>query len=551
MERREDRSGFLQGTMLELKDVRLVTGTPGWRWEHQTRTSYTFIMAVKFKGDLLINGAPVPLSGKSALVLPPGMKVEASHPPGQEMKMYRIAFDLFRMTERTAQRRIYERETAFPAPGIVRKAPYRLQRLAEALAAAYASGKPGPGGGARQEQLLQELVHELLQQQAGDALPPKSSDQSLQLTLRYIQDAYQSEIKLDKLAEIAGMHPSYYSQLFKQKMGKNPMEYVTQLRMNKAKELLLEGALPIREIAREAGYRDEFYFSRRFKETGGCAPTMYTKQHRPGIVSLSYPYTDHLLTLGITPLAAQLHPALPQVTKPLHLPFHASEPWEMSRQTFLDLKPDMMLCKENVLKKAREHVPDIAPLVTIPWTQTDMFGHLQHIAAVVDRRRAAEEWLGRHEQRAEQARKRVKQIIGSGSVTICRIVNGTIRIYSERNIGHVFYRSLQLAPSERLQLELQKHRTATSLNWISVAPEELALYESDILLLVLPSKQDTGLMLQELSTNPLWQRHPAVQRKRYYLLEWEQWMVYAPYSIDRQLDAAVSLLTDSAHRRII
>lgn len=128
-------------------------------------------------------------------------------------------------------------------------------------------------------------------------------EQWLRSTLQYMRENYMHEIKLEKLAELADMHPSYYSQLFKSRMQKNPIEYITHLRMNRAKELLLTSDLRIRDVAREVGYRDEFYFSRRFRNHAGYAPTSYSKQVHRNIVSLSYPYTDHLMTLGITPCA--------------------------------------------------------------------------------------------------------------------------------------------------------------------------------------------------------------------------------------------------------
>ena len=191
-------------------------------------------------------------------------------------------------------------------------------------------------------------------------------DHWLQVTMQYMRDNYIHEIKLEKLAELAGMHPSYYSQLFKSRMYKNPIEYVTHLRMNRAKELLMTSDMRVRDVARSVGYRDEFYFSRRFRNHAGYAPTSYAKQVHRNIVSLSYPYTDHLMTLGITPCAAQIQGHLPHIPNSLSLPFHAYEPWEQGRQAFLDVKPDLILTKDNAAAKAMEHIGDIAPIITIP-----------------------------------------------------------------------------------------------------------------------------------------------------------------------------------------
>lgn len=52
------------------------------------------------------------------------------------------------------------------------------------------------------------------------------------------------------------------------------------------------------------------------------------------VISLSYPYTDHLLALGVTPAAGQLQESFDRRIKELTLPYHASEPWDIQRQFF-------------------------------------------------------------------------------------------------------------------------------------------------------------------------------------------------------------------------
>ena len=121
--------------------------------------------------------------------------------------------------------------------------------------------------------LLTELLYLLWPEEHSNPVEEQEQGDSeswLKSTLQYMQQHYMHEIKLDTLAELAGMHPSYYSQLFKAGC-KNPIEYITHLRMNRAKEMLLTSNLRIRDIAREVGYRDEFYFSRRFRNYAGYA----------------------------------------------------------------------------------------------------------------------------------------------------------------------------------------------------------------------------------------------------------------------------------------
>ena len=58
------------------------------------------------------------------------------------------------------------------------------------------------------------------------------------------------------------------------------MDYLTELRINKSKELLCGDALPIQDVAEMVGYRDLKYFSRLFKKTTGVSPSDYKKLYK-------------------------------------------------------------------------------------------------------------------------------------------------------------------------------------------------------------------------------------------------------------------------------
>lgn len=80
------------------------------------------------------------------------------------------------------------------------------------------------------------------------------------------------------LAEIArrvGCSPFYLSRIFSQEIGQTMTQYLRQLRMEKASQLLLEGKLKITFIALEVGYSSASHFSAAFHETFGCCPGLY------------------------------------------------------------------------------------------------------------------------------------------------------------------------------------------------------------------------------------------------------------------------------------
>ena len=79
------------------------------------------------------------------------------------------------------------------------------------------------------------------------------------------------------LAEQFHLNPQYISQLFKSEIGVNFLAYLTNIRMEKAKKLLLSTSLSITEIAQQCGYGDYRVFTKVFKKTEGSTPSQYQR----------------------------------------------------------------------------------------------------------------------------------------------------------------------------------------------------------------------------------------------------------------------------------
>lgn len=96
----------------------------------------------------------------------------------------------------------------------------------------------------------------------------------------YIQDNFKKDLSLDEVSRQLDLSPYYFSKLFKEETGSNFVEYVTNLRINRAKELLAEDNCSMKEICAEVGYSDPNYFSRIFKKNTGVTPTEYRESER-------------------------------------------------------------------------------------------------------------------------------------------------------------------------------------------------------------------------------------------------------------------------------
>ena len=96
----------------------------------------------------------------------------------------------------------------------------------------------------------------------------------------YIQQHYQEALRLEDVSTPEGFNATYFSTLFKKETGQNFMDYLTELRISKAKELLCGEELSVQDVAEQVGYRDLKYFSRLFKKLTGVSPSDYKKLYK-------------------------------------------------------------------------------------------------------------------------------------------------------------------------------------------------------------------------------------------------------------------------------
>lgn len=106
-----------------------------------------------------------------------------------------------------------------------------------------------------------------------DTISGRRYSDIIEIAKDQIRKTYMSdEISLNTIAAEVGMSPSYFSSIFSKEMGKTFVEYLTEIRMNRAKELLMCSSMKTSEIGYEVGYKDPHYFSYIFKKTQNCTP---------------------------------------------------------------------------------------------------------------------------------------------------------------------------------------------------------------------------------------------------------------------------------------
>ena len=105
-----------------------------------------------------------------------------------------------------------------------------------------------------------------------DATP--KNDYILQAQL-YIQSHLNEKITLKEVADLLHLNASYFSRLFKKETGESFIEFVTRMKMEKAKELLDNSTRSVEQIAIEVGFDSKSYFFKTFKKQFGMSPKSY------------------------------------------------------------------------------------------------------------------------------------------------------------------------------------------------------------------------------------------------------------------------------------
>ena len=95
---------------------------------------------------------------------------------------------------------------------------------------------------------------------------------SIGRAVQYIENNFYRNISLEEVSQVVHMNTAYFSTLFKKQTGKKYIDYVTDLRMEKARKLILNTDLKIVNIAEMVGYSSTKHFARIYKEKYGVTP---------------------------------------------------------------------------------------------------------------------------------------------------------------------------------------------------------------------------------------------------------------------------------------
>ena len=126
---------------------------------------------------------------------------------------------------------------------------------------------------------LFEMLKALTREEAGALIEEQRSANTrpIRQAQDYVRKHYREPITLEKICDEVGFSVSYFSALYKKETGENFQHFVTRVRVDRARELLTQTALPVSEICDLVGYSDIKYFTQTFKKETELSPAQYRK----------------------------------------------------------------------------------------------------------------------------------------------------------------------------------------------------------------------------------------------------------------------------------
>ncbi|WP_226668198.1 AraC family transcriptional regulator [Metabacillus litoralis] len=343
-------------------------------------------------------------------------------------------------------------------------------------------------------------------------------------TKKMITNNISNPYSIEKLADKAKMNPTSFIRAFKKRVGMTPKEYLIEERMRSAKVLMLQNkGITTKDVSMSIGVQDEFYFSRLFKQKVGLPPSIFMKRSKQRIAVVSQVLLqDHLLSLGIQPVAAPAYPSIFPSTN--GLPRYLEKELE---GTVL-LNAENMFQPEEILKTQPDHI--IKTPLHNGEIQSVLLSHqqkVQHISLKTQWNEYLREIasLTGQESRVDSIEKEVSLLelkvkdeicpmTRKGKWAVIWIREGEIRLYGMRDHAclDLLYQKLGFDP----------HPDLPNNGYRIVSVKELAELNANKLLILWSHEKDVWKVVR----NKEWKKIKAVENKEVYYpnsFEWDPW----------------------------
>ncbi|WP_458463377.1 helix-turn-helix domain-containing protein [Paenibacillus sp.] len=383
----------------------------------------------------------------------------------------------------------------------------------------------------------QPMFHMLmlsLSEQNTKAPSLENARDAVKRTLIYLQEHYAEKIKVQELSDLSGVSLWQYNELFRSLTDKTPIEYLTEIRLNRAKELLLQTEEPIESIAHQVGFNDHYYFVRRFRQKNGLPPREYAAMYKQSdrerdilfrdstgrvidlpkaksrIVYLDRNTVSDLLALDLFPVGSPKSPSSNfihidslQNTTEISFP---PKPEEIRK-----LKPDLILVA-NYYGISLDEMNTIAPTIVLDREQT-LDSRLRTLGQIFGKEHEAERWLIRYDAMAEYMWNLCKDafVPGESASVLVYGDDGRLYVMASHGLPNTLYHANGFRPPLEVATLIEQGEA-----FISIEERDLERYMGDRIFIISATRDGdvdtpTSYMCERSwMESPYWRDLPAV-----------------------------------------
>lgn len=237
---------------------------PVWEFKPYVLQDFLLWCVLDGVGRAWIGGREMALGPGTCLLLEPGSALTATHDPKRRLRVFYLHLDLFD----AANRRLDGTGVALPPPPVVVDDLAAFEPLARQVVAGHAAGTAS--GRVRRDLALRLM---LLHIAAAAARPAGRGDGTrLAAALQAVQENPGRPWTVPEIAAQAGLSVSQTARRLRRLTGQSPQEYVIRARIERARRLMQETPLSLKQIAESLGYTDVYFFHRQFKAVTGATP---------------------------------------------------------------------------------------------------------------------------------------------------------------------------------------------------------------------------------------------------------------------------------------
>jgi ABC-type Fe3+-hydroxamate transport system substrate-binding protein len=529
--------------IVRVTGIDLFTGVDGDELEQQLTTSAAVIVSISGSGQWTGATGKYPIRPDHIYLCPPEGTLGITAEKGGELSVYIVRIDCLHGEEDSRQPYVItgpeftdvfgrEGEARILNPG---QAAVLCREIHEALSSQQGLQRM------RAQLKGAELVYLMIE--AGLKSANGGTAEALQRSKAYIDSYYKEDISIDLLAAIAEVSPKYYVELFKKTYGTSALDYLTKVRIDRAKQLMLQNDLRLRDIAHTIGYEDEFYFSRKFKKIVGVSPSIYMKKRSRRIAAYgSVSINGYLLALGIIPYSAPLHPKWSGyyyerygADIPVHLDAYRHNHYkDANLKKLAQARPELIIGHYDLEDWEKERLSAIAPLYLMPRDGMGWRRKLRELAEVIGEQEEAEHWIDAFEQKVKHQRDQIGRSTGRNQMLILKLLKDQVYAHSCYGSGGLLFQELGLPrayPDDSI-----KFSHPLSL-------EDLNDIDADHMFLLICKESETLDYWKKLRCSEAWMSLRAVSNNKLRLISSEPWREYSPIALDRMLEETEQLLS--------